>query len=113
MDGGEMYAWWCVRVGKGTWGRGMLWLCSPKMVLICTQMAVWKPACRGERERERGGELLLGRKKTESENESFYALERERDIEGGPVKWRMIARHETSYSTQMSDPFTLTSSKSS
>lgn len=59
----------------------MLWLCSPKMVLICTQMAVWKPACRGEK--ERGGELLLDRKNWESENESFYALEREREGERG------------------------------
>lgn len=61
---------------RGRGGGRVPWLSSPKMVLICTEMAVWKPACRGEK--ERGGELLLDRKKKknwESANESFYALE--------------------------------------
>lgn len=50
MDGGETHVWWCVlEVGGGRVCVGGGWLCSPKMVLICTQMAVWKPACRKER----------------------------------------------------------------
>lgn len=64
---------------RGHVGGGVPWLCSPKMVLICTQMAVWKPACRGEKEREEVNYCEREGKKTwESENESFYVLERER-----------------------------------
>lgn len=110
MDGGEM----CVRGGKGTWGVGSLGSAAQKWYWSALRWPSGNPPGE-ERARERERRWITARENKLGVWEwvILRIRRRESEKEGGPVKWRMIACHETSYSTQMSGPFTLTSLTSS